>query len=154
MLLRRLEDADPQVRERAAESLDRLDALEGLADVYDAMTTHRSYSSPLPLPEAVAAMERLKGSHFLPQALDAFLEVMGRVPVGSVIRLRSGEVGVVTQLTDKGEVRGARVVASGDGRRLRPDEVVVRAIGPGDVAHWVNPLIHGIDPVEFVKDGL
>ncbi len=125
-----------------------------VADVYDAMTTHRSYSSPLPLPEAVAAMERLKGSHFLPQALDAFLEVMGRVPVGSVIRLRSGEVGVVTQLTDRGEVRGARVVASGDGRRLRPDEVVVRAIGPGDVAHWVNPLIHGIDPVEFVKDGL
>ncbi len=33
ILLRRLEDADPEVRERAAESLDRLDALEGLADV-------------------------------------------------------------------------------------------------------------------------
>lgn len=122
-----------------------------LADVYDAMTTHRTYSAPLALPEAVGALERLRGSHFPSEFLDGFLQVMGRIPVGSVVRLATGEVAVVTRLGPGGEVETVRVAINRSGARLPLAETPVREVRPSAVVHWVNPLAHGIDPLEVLS---
>jgi len=122
-----------------------------LADVYDAMTTHRTYSSPLPLPEAVAAIERLRGTHVPAWALEAFMKMMGRIPVGSVVRLTSAEVAVVSRLDKSGSVAEVRVAVGVDGRKLPTGEAPPREVGPADVVHWVNPLAHGLDPAEILR---
>ncbi|MBE0616351.1 MAG: HD domain-containing protein [Proteobacteria bacterium] len=132
----------------------RLDArtpLVTVADVYDAMTTHRTYSSPLALPEAVGAMERLRGSHFPAETLDCFLEVMGRIPVGSVVRLATGEVAVVSRVGRGGEVEAVRVAVNREGERLTPENTAGREVTPAEVVHWVDPLAHGIDPAEVLR---
>jgi len=132
----------------------RLDArtpLVTLADVYDAMTTHRSYSAPLALPEAVGALERLRDSHLPAATLDSFLEVMGRIPVGSVVRLVTGEVAVVSRIGRGGEVEAVRVAVSREGQRLPLAEAPGREVTPAEVVHWVNPLAHGIDPAEVLR---
>lgn len=131
-----------------------LSPLVTVADVYDAMTTHRSYSLPKPLPEAVQTMAQLRGSHFAPAALDAFLALMGRIPVGSVVRLVTGEVAVVSGRGEGGGEMRVRPVLRPDGRSgSRADGD--RDVFPDQVVHWVDPLAHGIDPARILagEDG-
>jgi putative nucleotidyltransferase with HDIG domain len=125
-----------------------------LADVYDAMTTHRTYSPPLPLPEAVEALENLRETHLPAWALDGFLEMMGPIPVGSVVRLGSGEVAVVSRLDDARNPVAVRIAMDPNGQRLPAGETHSREVGPGEVVSWVNPLVHGIDPVEVLRPDL
>ncbi|MQB01217.1 MAG: PAS domain S-box protein [Actinobacteria bacterium] len=46
-----------------------------VADVFDALTSKRPYKSAMPIPEALAILKSSRGSHFEPEALDAFLDL-------------------------------------------------------------------------------
>jgi putative two-component system response regulator len=46
-----------------------------IADVFDALTSNRPYKRAWPLPEALAEIRRLRGSHFDPAIVDAFLRL-------------------------------------------------------------------------------
>jgi HD-GYP domain-containing protein (c-di-GMP phosphodiesterase class II) len=46
-----------------------------LADVYDALVSHRVYKGPLPHPEVVDAIVAARGTQFDPDVVDGFLEV-------------------------------------------------------------------------------
>ncbi|GAB4281007.1 MAG: HD domain-containing protein [Deferrisomatales bacterium] len=120
------------------------------ADVYDAMTTHRPYSKPVALPEAVRTVAGLRGTQLDSRTVEAFLSVVGRIPVGSTVRLRSGEVAVVSRLGASGEPEEAIVVVGADGTRRAP-AAGRRPLRPEDIAGWVDPLVHGVDPVGVVN---
>ncbi len=130
-----------------------LSLLVAVADAYDAMTTHRSYSEPRPLPEAIGILRGQRETHFAPRALDALVAVVGALPVGSLVRLTTGEVAVVAALDDAGGVERVTVVVDADGRRIEAGRAPHRRVGPGDVVRWVNPLAHGIDPVAVLQEG-
>ncbi|MFF4173418.1 HD-GYP domain-containing protein [Streptomyces sp. NPDC001744] len=49
-----------------------------VADAFDAMTSHRSYSRARPVPVAVAELERCAGTHFDPRMVDAFVRALDR----------------------------------------------------------------------------
>jgi adenylate cyclase len=49
--------------------------LIALVDVYDAITTRRTYREPMSHEDAVAFIESGRGTHFDPEIVDAFLEV-------------------------------------------------------------------------------
>jgi response regulator RpfG family c-di-GMP phosphodiesterase len=53
--------------------------LMALVDVYDAITTPRVYREPMTHEEAVAFIVSVKGTHFDPAVVDAFLEVASSV---------------------------------------------------------------------------
>jgi HD-GYP domain-containing protein (c-di-GMP phosphodiesterase class II) len=53
--------------------------LMALVDVYDAITTPRPYREPMTHGEAVAFIVSVKGTHFDPAVVDAFLEVASSV---------------------------------------------------------------------------
>lgn len=70
----------------------------GLVDSYDAMTTNRSYSSPI-LPHD--AMERLfagSGTLYEQSMLELFRDKVAIYPIGISVRLSSGERGVVVDM--------------------------------------------------------
>lgn len=46
-----------------------------IADVFDALTSNRPYKRAWPLSEALAEIRRLRGSHFDPAIVDAFLRL-------------------------------------------------------------------------------
>ena len=50
-----------------------------VADVFDALTTERTYKVAMPPKEALALLERERGHHFDPACLDAFLTAYARV---------------------------------------------------------------------------
>jgi len=53
--------------------------LMALVDVYDAITTPRVYRDPMSHSEAVAFIVSVRGTHFDPSVVDAFLEVASKV---------------------------------------------------------------------------
>lgn len=69
-----------------------------VADVYDAMTTPRVYRAHTMTPDGcLRFIARTSGEMFNPLVAKAFIRAMGVYPVGSVVRLDSGEHAVVTR---------------------------------------------------------
>jgi putative nucleotidyltransferase with HDIG domain len=67
-----------------------------VCDVYDAITSDRPYKSGWDPAESLRQMAEWKG-HFDPKVFQAFVKSMGIYPVGSLVRLTSGRIGVVTE---------------------------------------------------------
>ena len=66
-----------------------------IADHYDAMTTHRAYQRPVPPREAIRRMLAVKDIHLHGECLERFISHLGEYPVGSLLRLASGEIALV-----------------------------------------------------------
>ena len=66
-----------------------------ITDVYDAMTSDRPYHPAIPAPEAVRWIFQQAGELFDRQLVRAFIDSIGLFPIGSLVRLSSGEFGVV-----------------------------------------------------------
>jgi putative nucleotidyltransferase with HDIG domain len=69
-----------------------------VCDVYDAVTSNRPYKMPWTPSEALARMYAWKG-HFDPAVLAAFIRSLGIYPVGSLVRLKSGTLAIVSEQT-------------------------------------------------------
>jgi HD-GYP domain-containing protein (c-di-GMP phosphodiesterase class II) len=66
-----------------------------VCDVYDAITSVRPYKNGWDPGEALRRMAQWKG-HFDPRVFQAFVKTVGIYPVGSLVRLKSGRLAVVT----------------------------------------------------------
>ena len=66
-----------------------------IADTYDAITTLRSYQRPVTPRRATDILRDLSGKGLHPQFLELFIASLGTYPVGSLVRLDTGEIGLV-----------------------------------------------------------
>jgi putative nucleotidyltransferase with HDIG domain len=71
-----------------------------VCDVYDAITSNRPYKLGWDPAESLRRMAEWNG-HFDPTVFQAFVKSMGIYPVGSLVRLTSGRIGVVTEQSVK-----------------------------------------------------
>ena len=71
-----------------------------VCDVYDAITSNRPYKAGWDPAESVRKMADWKG-HFDPRVFQAFVKSIGIYPIGSLVRLDSGRLGVVIDQTEK-----------------------------------------------------
>jgi len=71
-----------------------------VCDVYDAITSNRPYKVGWDPAESLRRMAEWKG-HFDPRVFQAFVKSIGIYPVGSLVRMMSGRIGVVTEQTPK-----------------------------------------------------
>lgn len=73
----------------------RFSRIISVVDVYDALTSRRVYKDPIPPAKALGMMYQWRDRDFTPQAIENFIRCMGVFPVGSLVRLSSGEYGIV-----------------------------------------------------------
>lgn len=67
-----------------------------VCDVYDAVTSNRPYKAGWCPAESIKRMAEWKG-HFDPVVFQAFVKSLGIYPIGSLVRLASGKLGVVVE---------------------------------------------------------
>ncbi|MBI4752868.1 HD-GYP domain-containing protein [Candidatus Desantisbacteria bacterium] len=79
--------------------------IAALADVYDALTTNRPYRKSFLPHDAMRIMITDTETKFSHDAIRLFLEHMSIYPVGSMVRLNSGEVAVVIISHEKALIR-------------------------------------------------
>jgi len=69
--------------------------LLAVVDTYDAVTSIRPYKKPMNPEEALADIQRDKGSILDPIHVDALIAMFGIYPPGAMVRLTSNEIGMV-----------------------------------------------------------
>jgi HD-GYP domain-containing protein (c-di-GMP phosphodiesterase class II) len=114
-----------------------------ICDVYDAVTSNRPYKDAWTPCEALTEMKKWEG-HFDPMLLDRFADSLGIYAVGTLVRLSTGELGIV--VGSEGEAAEDLVVrAFFDCDALAEIEFVDRMITPSAE----HPRIIGRDSPTF-----
>ena len=99
-----------------------------IADVYDAMRSQRQYQGSFPTDRILAVLRARDGQQFDQHLVRRFVQLIGIYPAGNVVRLNTGEIGVVLHVHAPDPYRPrVRIVVDPDGYRL--DE-------PYDVNLW------------------
>lgn len=86
---------------------DRLDSetislfakMGAVCDVYDAITSDRPYKAGWDPAVAIRKMNEWSNGHFDPRVFQAFVKSVGIYPIGSLVRLESGLLAVVTEIS-------------------------------------------------------
>ncbi|MBV8125953.1 MAG: HD-GYP domain-containing protein, partial [Paucibacter sp.] len=80
----------------AGDRISLLARMGAVCDVYDAITSHRPYKQAWDAAGSIQRMAQWTG-HFDPVIFQAFVRSIGIYPVGTLVRLQSGRLGVVIE---------------------------------------------------------
>ena len=80
------------------ERINEVGLISAVADVYDALTSDRVYKAAWTPHKAIACIFREKGSSYSSHIVDMFTKLIGVYPIGSFVRLVSGEMGFVVKI--------------------------------------------------------
>ena len=122
-----------------------------VCDVYDAITSNRPYKTGWDPAESLRKMAEWAEGHFDHQVFQAFVKSLGIYPIGSLVRLASGRLGVVVdQSTGSLTMPLVKVFYSTKSELRIPAEVIDlsepnshdKIVGREDPAKWKFPDIN------------
>jgi len=128
-----------------------------IADVYDAMRSQRAYQQAFPTDRVLAVLKKDDGAQFEAQLVRRFVQLLGIYPPGTLVKLTSESVAVVTRIHAPDPYRPrVKVLFAPDGSQYnvpfehnlwerRPDGST-----PDSVVGPVEPALYGIDPLDFL----
>ena len=96
---------------RGAE-IGRFGLIAAIVDTFDALTVKRPYADPVSPSAAISMLYKWRGVYFDANLIEQFIRCLGIFPVGSLVELNTGEVGVV--------------IAQNTAKRLLPRVMVIR----------------------------
>jgi HD-GYP domain-containing protein (c-di-GMP phosphodiesterase class II) len=114
-------DGYPERRPRRAQHL--TSRIVAIADAYDAMTSKRTYAVAHRQDEAIEVLAKNAGTAFDPVLVRMFTQMLGMYPPRSLVRLSTGEVGVVIRPNDDMLTPWVRVIADAAGVFVEPFDV-------------------------------
>lgn len=124
-----------------------------IADIYDSMTSGRVYTkTPLTPDEALRRMLAEEGKTFDPVLLKVFINMLGIYPVGSVVILDTGEVGVVMKANPV-ELSRPEVALIAD-RTGKKEKIEIMDLTKADetTGKYTRTILKTIDPRQYDLD--
>ncbi|HEX5477945.1 MAG TPA: HD domain-containing phosphohydrolase [Burkholderiales bacterium] len=100
-------------------------SMAAIADTFDALTGARPQAEPLSPSSALSYLYKERGAGFHADLVEQFIQCVGVFPVGSVVELNSGELGIVIaqNLVRRLKPR-VMVVLDANGLALRPHKIL------------------------------
>jgi HD-GYP domain-containing protein (c-di-GMP phosphodiesterase class II) len=132
--------------------------IAGLIDAYDAMISERPYAKVRSAYDAARELSRLSGVEFAAEVVEQFIQAIGVFPVGSLVELNTGEVGMVVAQNRVRRLR-PKLILLLDRDKLPLDVYPIVDLrnpafeAPAESALWIErglaPGEYGIDPTEY-----
>jgi HD-GYP domain-containing protein (c-di-GMP phosphodiesterase class II) len=123
----------------------------GIADVYDALSSTRSYKEAVLPHRVLGIMYQMRSEDFFPGYMEQFIRMLGIYPVGSVVELQDGHVGVVSG-SNKATPTKPRVLIIRDkeGKLLQPYECDTSTGQCSPVQRCLTAAENPIDPAKVL----
>jgi HD-GYP domain-containing protein (c-di-GMP phosphodiesterase class II) len=141
---------------QGAAEIGELAQMAAIVDVYDAITADRCYHKGMPAAEALRKIYEWSKFHFNPQLVQAFMRCVGIYPVGTMVMLESGRLGVVVEAHETNLLAPKVNVFFNTKKNIyiKPETVdLSRALGFGGgdkIVRHESPQRWGVDPMKFM----
>jgi HD-GYP domain-containing protein (c-di-GMP phosphodiesterase class II) len=120
-----------------------------VVDYFDALTTKRVYRKKLfTRAEALALMLEGSGTEFNPVILKAFVNLMGVFPIGTLVALNTGELGIVFDLNADSRLAlrpKVKLITDAGGNKI-DGEVVDLAERNPETGKFPGTIVRALDP--------
>jgi putative nucleotidyltransferase with HDIG domain len=137
------------------EQISTLAQMAAIVDVYDAITADRCYHKGMSAAEALRKIYEWSKFHFNPQHVQAFMRCVGIFPVGTLVLLESGRLGVVTEPHETNLLAPKVNVffSTKSNTYIKPQEIDLAkplGMGGGDkIVSHESPEKWRVDPMKF-----
>jgi HD-GYP domain-containing protein (c-di-GMP phosphodiesterase class II) len=125
-----------------------------IADCFDAMTSSRVYNKPLSPDNALALMLKKSGKIHDPVLLKLFINTVGVYPVGTLVQLNTGELGIVLRTNPREILRPQiKLILDSKGRKLDGEVINLAAQGETfkrDIVKVLSPTEYGINVSDLI----
>jgi HD-GYP domain-containing protein (c-di-GMP phosphodiesterase class II) len=127
-------------------------SIAGIVDTFDALTARRPYGEPVAPSTALSMLYKWRGTFFDVYLVEQFIRFVGIFPLGSVVELNSGEVGIViAQNLEKRLQPRVMVIRDAAGNPLKPQKLLDLSrepkVAPGEPYRIKRTLEYGKAPV-------
>jgi HD-GYP domain-containing protein (c-di-GMP phosphodiesterase class II) len=118
-------DGSGYARGLKGSAISQMGAIAGIVDTFDMLTAPAPYGMQMPPSNALNVLFQNRGTQFHAALIEQFIQCVGAFPVGSVVELNSGEVGVViTQNLVKRLQPRVMVVQDASGNPIHPHKIL------------------------------
>ena len=132
--------------------------ISGIVDCYDAITSDRVYHKGMSPYEALTKMYGWRGNDFHPGLIEQFIQCMGIYPIGSVVELSNGAVGVVATVNRERRLKPRiTLVLNPDKLPYKKNKIVDLAdlekqygSGAPDIVKVLHSGEYNINPIDFL----
>ena len=135
----------------SGEALTLFARMGAVCDVYDAITSNRSYKKGWEPVESIRKMAEWNNGHFDEVVFHAFVKTVGIYPTGTLLKLKSGRLGVVTDQSKKSLVMPiVKVFFSTRSNMHILQEIVDLSKSTDSIASIENPMQWAFDLGEIM----
>ena len=135
------------------EMIGQFGLIVGLVDFYDAVTSERPYREAISPSVALRHIYQARGKAFHPTLVESLIQCIGVYPIGSVVELNTGDVGVVLTLNRKQRLKPKiALVLQADNRPYSHTRIIdlvsdkTRKGSIYEIANATEAKRYGIDP--------
>ncbi|KQV58986.1 MULTISPECIES: HD-GYP domain-containing protein [unclassified Duganella] len=140
----------------AGNEISEIAQMAAIVDVYDAITADRVYHKGLPAAAALRKIYEWSKHHFNPKLVQEFMRCVGIYPVGTLVMLESGRLGVVVE-PHESNLLAPKVNVFFNTRKnvyIKPETVDLSrglGFGGGDkIVGHESPAKWQVDPMRFL----
>ncbi|MCW8956044.1 MAG: HD-GYP domain-containing protein [Gammaproteobacteria bacterium] len=131
--------------------------IAGIVDCYDAIISERPFASPISPHDAVKKLYEWRNLDFQSELVEQFIQVVGIYPVGTIVELSDGQVGVITAQNRVWRLRPQVMMLLDENKEPLIEFKTINLFtatedasrNPLDILRCVDPGLYGIDPEEF-----
>ncbi|MFV1997764.1 MAG: HD-GYP domain-containing protein [Acidiferrobacterales bacterium] len=132
--------------------------IAGIVDCYDAITSDRTYHKGMTAYEALSKMYQWRTSAFHPGLVEQFIQCMGVYPIGSLVELTTGAIGVVATVNRERRLKPrVALILNPDKQRYESvkivdlmQEAIDRPRGAPEIRKVIPAGEHGISPMDYL----
>jgi putative nucleotidyltransferase with HDIG domain len=129
-----------------------------IVDHYDAITSDRAYRGALSAHSVLMKMYSWRNTLFDGELVEKFIQCLSIYPIGSVVELSTGEIGVVAAINREHRLKPHVMLAYRADRKPYPEMPIVnlatwRSAGgrPCEIERVIDPGTTNIDPVQYLR---